>query len=95
MTNVERLENYINGGWRSSAATTFVEVLNPATADVLAQTPLSPPSEVDAAAQAAQKALESWRRTPATQRIQYLFQLKTLMEDHIEDLISDDHYRKR
>jgi malonate-semialdehyde dehydrogenase (acetylating) / methylmalonate-semialdehyde dehydrogenase len=86
MTNVERLKNYINGAWCESAAAAFVDVQNPATAEMLAQTPLSPPSEVDTAAQAAQKAFGSWRRTPAAQRIQHLFQLKVLMEDHLEDL---------
>jgi hypothetical protein len=43
MSDVERLKNYINGVWCESAATTYVDVQNPATAEVLARTPFSPP----------------------------------------------------
>ena len=86
MSNAERLKNYINGSWRKSAASHYVDVQNPATAELLAQTPLSPPSEVEAAAKAAAKAFDGWRRTPATQRIQHLFKLKDLLEEHFDDL---------
>jgi malonate-semialdehyde dehydrogenase (acetylating)/methylmalonate-semialdehyde dehydrogenase len=80
------LKNYINGAWCASNATTHLDVINPATTDVLAVVPLSSASEVDQAAQAAQAAFVSWRRTPATDRIQYLFKLKTLLEEQIEAL---------
>ncbi|MCB0046815.1 MAG: CoA-acylating methylmalonate-semialdehyde dehydrogenase [Caldilineaceae bacterium] len=82
----ERLLNYINGQWRESAATAFQAVVNPATTETLAQTPLSPPGEVDEAAQAALAAFPDWRRTPATARIQYLFKLKARMEENFEEL---------
>src|SRR5258707_13032534 len=36
-----KLRNYVNGAWRASTATEFVEVINPATAEVLTRTPLS------------------------------------------------------
>ena len=81
-----RVLNYINGQWRQSAAADYLEVINPATNDVLGQVPLSPASEVDEAAQAADLALEEWRRTPATDQIQYLFRLKKLLEEHSEDI---------
>lgn len=86
MSNAERLKNYINGSWHESAASHYVDVQNPATAELLAQTPLSPPSEVETAAKAAAKAFDGWRRTPATQRIQHLFKLKDLLEEHFDDL---------
>ncbi len=80
------LSNYINGKWHKSAATEHLEVVNPATAEVLAQVPLSPKSEVNEAASAAAEAFKSWRRIPATQRVQYLFILKYLLEEHLEDI---------
>ncbi|GAB4173748.1 MAG: CoA-acylating methylmalonate-semialdehyde dehydrogenase [Coleofasciculaceae cyanobacterium] len=80
------LPNYINGEWCISHATEFLNVVNPATADVLTQVPLSPKSDVDAAANAAAEAFTSWRRVPPTDRVQYLFKLKFLLEDHIEEL---------
>jgi len=45
-----KLQNYVNGSWQSSAASEFVEVINPATAELLTRTPLSTQAEVDAAA---------------------------------------------
>lgn len=80
------LQNYIDGQWCVSSATEHLAVVNPATAELLAQVPLSPAAEVDRAAQAAAKAFQIWRRTPAPQRIQYLFRLKVLMEEAFEEL---------
>ena len=82
----ETLMNYVNGQWQKSSASQHLEVHNPATAEVLGLVPFSPASEVDQAAQAAAQAFAQWRRVPATQRIQYLFKLKDLLEEHFEEL---------
>ncbi len=83
---VQELENYVHGAWRRSAATNFVEVTNPATAELLARTPLSTSADVDAAVQSAAAAFPAWRRTPPGERIQYLFKLKNLLEDHLDEI---------
>jgi malonate-semialdehyde dehydrogenase (acetylating)/methylmalonate-semialdehyde dehydrogenase len=82
----QKVLNYMNGEWRSSQATEFYDVVNPATDELLAHTPLSPVSEVDEAAQAAAAAFPAWRNTPAVDRVQHLFKLKALMEEHFEEL---------
>jgi malonate-semialdehyde dehydrogenase (acetylating)/methylmalonate-semialdehyde dehydrogenase len=82
----EKLLNYVNGSWRESAAATYLDVPNPATAEVLATVPLSPVEEVDEAARLAAGAFPGWRRTPTPARIQHLFKLKALMEEHFEEL---------
>src|ERR1700752_1380981 len=79
-------QNYINGAWRRSASTDFFDVTNPATSEVLARTPMSSPADVDAAIQAAADAFPAWRRTPPGERVQYLFRLKNLLEENIDDL---------
>jgi malonate-semialdehyde dehydrogenase (acetylating)/methylmalonate-semialdehyde dehydrogenase len=76
----------INGEWRDSSATELLEVRNPATAEVLGRVPLSSAQEVDAAVQAASKAFPEWRRTPVTDRVQFLFKLKGLLHEHFEEL---------
>jgi len=81
-----KLQNYVNGAWRASTATEFVEVINPATAEVLTLTPLSTRADVDAAVQTAAEAFPAWRRTPPGERIQYLFKLKNLLEEQIDEL---------
>ena len=83
---VIELENYVNGAWRRATASEFADVTNPATAELLARTPLSTASDVDAAVQAAAAAFPAWRRTPPGERIQYLFKLRNLLEENIDEL---------
>jgi malonate-semialdehyde dehydrogenase (acetylating)/methylmalonate-semialdehyde dehydrogenase len=85
-TQVIDVLNYVNGGWRRSSASEFYDVINPATSELLARTPASTRADVDAAVQAAAEAFPAWRRTPPGERIQYLFKLKFLLEDHIDEL---------
>lgn len=82
----ERLHNYINGSWQPSSATESLNVINPASAAVLAEVPLSPAAEVAKAVDAATAAFATWRRTPAGERIQPLFKLKLLLEENIDAL---------
>ena len=78
--------NLINGAWVTSAATNMLDVINPATGEVIARTPLSSAAEVGQAVKAASDAFPAWRRTPPEDRIQYLFKLKALLEEHIDEL---------
>lgn len=86
MTTENTLRNYINNEWRPSSASEYLDVTNPATAEVIGKVPLSPAAEVDQAAQGAAEALVEWRRTPPTERIQYLFKLKNLLDEHFDEL---------
>jgi malonate-semialdehyde dehydrogenase (acetylating) / methylmalonate-semialdehyde dehydrogenase len=83
---IEQLQNFINGSWQGSRASEFLDVRNPATAETIVRVPLTPRDEVDAAAQAAQAAWDGWMRTPATERIQYMFRLKNLLEESYKDI---------
>ena len=85
-TQVLELENYVNGAWRRATASEFADVTNPASAELLARTPLSSPADVDAAVEAASAAFPAWRRTPPGERIQYLFKLRNLLEENLEEL---------
>ena len=80
------LRNFIGGEWVESSATSHHQVVNPATGDVLAQTPLSGAGDVDQAVAAAQDAFTAWRRVPPVVRARYLFKLKELMEGQFEEL---------
>ncbi|MGB7730017.1 MAG: CoA-acylating methylmalonate-semialdehyde dehydrogenase, partial [Candidatus Acidiferrum sp.] len=85
-TPVTEILNYFGGAWHKSSATKFTDVINPASGDVIAHTPLSSKADVDTVVQAAATAFPAWRRTPAGERIQYLFKLKVLLEEHIDEL---------
>ncbi len=80
------LRNYVDGRWIASGSPERLNVLDPATGEVLATVPLSSVEEVDHAARAAAKAFPEWRRVPATQRVQHLFKLKGLLEEHFDEI---------
>src|SRR5580693_1186545 len=81
-----KVPNYVNGQWVESTAAEWFDVTNPATGEIIAKAPLSGASEVAAAVEAAAMAFPEWRRTPPEDRIQPLFKLKVLLEDHIDDI---------
>jgi malonate-semialdehyde dehydrogenase (acetylating)/methylmalonate-semialdehyde dehydrogenase len=82
----ERLQNFINGAWQASSASETLSVINPASAAVLAEVPLSPAQDVNLAVEIAERAFREWRRTPVVDRVQPLFKLKTLLEQHRDEL---------
>ncbi len=76
------LKNYVNGGWTSSMSSQSLKVLNPATQEQLAEVPIGIEEDVDQAALAANQSFQVWRDIPAHDRVQYLFKLKQLLEEH-------------
>jgi malonate-semialdehyde dehydrogenase (acetylating)/methylmalonate-semialdehyde dehydrogenase len=80
------MNNYVGGQWVASTASEKLPLHNPATDEVIGHVPLSGSAEVDLAVQSAAEAFPAWRRTPPTERIQYLFKLKNLLEENFEDL---------
>ena len=81
-----KVPNYVNGRWVESTSKEWRDVINPASGEVLASVPMSSDAEVLAAIEAAHAAFPAWRRTPAEDRIQPLFKLKMLLEEHIDEL---------
>ncbi|MCC7241135.1 MAG: aldehyde dehydrogenase family protein, partial [Acidobacteria bacterium] len=81
MAHEVELFNYVGGTWQRSQARDRLHVTNPATGAKLADVPLSPAQEVDAAVRAASAAWPAWRRVPATERIRFLFTLRQRLED--------------
>lgn len=75
MTAKNQLLNYINGQWQRSGTDDYLPVTNPANAQTINEVPLSPGAEIERATQAAAEAFQEWRRTPAPERIQFLFKL--------------------
>ena len=81
------LQNYINGRWVPSTGTSSCDVVNPANEEVLASCPFGTGADVASAVASAKAAFTSWRRVPAIDRVQYLFRLKTLLEEHCDELV--------
>jgi len=83
---MEPVSNYINGRWQEATPGELLDVVNPATAEVLARVSADGALDIDLAIGAAGAAFGDWRRTPAEERIQYLFKLKQLLEDHFDEI---------
>jgi malonate-semialdehyde dehydrogenase (acetylating)/methylmalonate-semialdehyde dehydrogenase len=88
------LQNYVDGEFVSSSSNEVLDVINPATEEVLAQVPLSNRADLDQAVASAKAAFPSWRRTPAAERAKYIFRFKNLMEEHLDEiatLVTQEH----
>jgi malonate-semialdehyde dehydrogenase (acetylating)/methylmalonate-semialdehyde dehydrogenase len=80
------VKNLIGGSWESSNGTQTEPVYNPATGEVVAETPLSTAGDLDRAVEVARKAFEGWSATPVVERVRILFRFKMLLEEHFEEL---------
>jgi malonate-semialdehyde dehydrogenase (acetylating)/methylmalonate-semialdehyde dehydrogenase len=78
--------NFINGEWVKPKVKEYFDVINPATGEVIAQTPLGSKTDVDRAAKAAADAFVSWRRIPVQDRVQYLFKLRDLLRSNHDEI---------
>src|SRR3990172_7474118 len=86
MTGHEPLPNYIGGKQRRASATEFIDFLNPATGEALGKVPASTAADVGTAVEAAAAAFPTWRRTPPQERVQFLFKMKQLLEEHLAEI---------
>jgi malonate-semialdehyde dehydrogenase (acetylating) / methylmalonate-semialdehyde dehydrogenase len=86
-TAARLLDNYIAGSWTPAAAATGeLDVINPASGEVLARVPLSGRDDLDAAVQAARRALPEWRAVSTIARARMLFDLRERLLRRSEDL---------
>lgn len=85
---MEVLKNYIGGRWVDSVSRETMDVLNPATGEVLAKVPCgnSTVDDVSKAVEAAHEAYLQWKDVSVLKRIQPLFKLKQLLEDSAPDI---------
>jgi len=76
----------IGGGWRPSTVPDAQPVFEPARGTVLCRVPFCSAGEVDAAVASAERAFPQWKVTPVTDRVQFLFRYKQLLEQHFDEL---------
>ena len=81
-----KLRYYAGGQWKDSKTTKFMPCHNPSTGAVIAMAPTCTAEEVEDAIQAADQAYPAWRDTPVSARVQVLFRMKTLLDQHLDEL---------
>ena len=80
------VQNFINGKFVDSSATSFIDVTNPATNEVICRVPESTRHEMEEAAGCAQEAFGTWREVPVQQRQRVMFELQKLVRDNTEEI---------
>jgi aldehyde dehydrogenase (NAD+) len=76
--------NYIGGAWRPSAGELAIDVLNPATEELIDQVPAGDGADVDNAVRAARAAFGPWSATSPTERAAYLEAIRALLEQRAD-----------
>ncbi|MFE7135868.1 gamma-aminobutyraldehyde dehydrogenase [Streptomyces sp. NPDC057638] len=87
-TELRRLRNYINGEFRDAADGRTIDIINPATGEPYATSPLSGQADVDAAMDAAAAAFPAWRDATPAERQKVLLKIADAIEERAEDLIA-------
>ena len=77
---------YINGKWVQATGEGSIEVVNPATEEIIGSVPVGSQSDVDAAVTAARKAFPAWSATSIEDRIAVLNQLSSAIKENTEEL---------
>ena len=83
---VSQHKNFVGGDWVESAGGDTMEVLNPATGEVIAEVASSTAEDADRAVEAAKNALPEWLETTPGERADMLFKLADLIEENAEEL---------
>ncbi len=78
---------YINGKFTHGEAKEKIEVLNPATEEIIDAVWRGTPEDIDAAVDAAKKAFAEWRSVPGMEKAALLHQAAQKMRDHHDELV--------
>jgi 1-pyrroline dehydrogenase len=85
-TTVISYQAFVGGGWADSASGKTMEVLNPATGEVIATVPRCSAEDVDRAVEAASAALPDWLEKTPKDRSELLHKLADVLEENAEEL---------
>ncbi len=76
--------NYIGGSWQPSASELAIDVLNPATEQLIDQVPAGHEADVDAAVAAARSAFGDWSAATPARRAAHLEAARALLEERAD-----------
>lgn len=83
---VKKLRYFAGGEWLESKTEKYMDVYNPSTGEVMAQTPCCTVDEVEYAISKAKKAFKTWSQVPVCKRVQVLYKFRSLLEEHMDEL---------
>jgi succinate-semialdehyde dehydrogenase/glutarate-semialdehyde dehydrogenase len=80
------LKLFINGSWRAGEGRDSFPVVNPATAEAIAELPLATEADLDEALDAAERAYPEWRATDVETRAKILHKTAKLLKERVDDI---------
>lgn len=83
---LDRTSIYVDGSWTASDGTGVIDVVNPATEQVIARVADGTANDVDRAVAAARRAFPAWSTLSGAQRGGYLQRAHELLMERIQDL---------
>ncbi len=83
---MEKLKYFAGGRFIESKTEKYTNVYNPSTGEITAQVPCCTAEETEEVIQIAKKAYESWSKVPIVKRVQVLYKLRNLIDEHMEEL---------
>jgi aldehyde dehydrogenase (NAD+) len=81
-------ELYIGGTWVKPNSVDVIEVMNPATEDIIATVPSATDADADAAVRAARTALPGWSQLSVADRVDYVERIADAMTKRAEEIAS-------
>ena len=83
---MHHVKQLINGQFVDSNTSEWIDITDPATQEVIAKVPQTTDDEINQAVAAAQKAFQTWRKTPITTRARIFLRYQALIRDHMDEL---------
>jgi malonate-semialdehyde dehydrogenase (acetylating)/methylmalonate-semialdehyde dehydrogenase len=80
------LKLLLGGEWSESESEDKRDFFDPAVGSVIGRVPFSTKEEVNLAVESAERAFESWKALPITDRARFLFKMKEVLEANAEEL---------
>lgn len=81
---MKQYQLFINGEFIENESREMIEVVNPATEEVISKVPKATTEDVNAAVDAAYEAQKSWAKIPPIERAAYLLELAELVKENLD-----------
>ena len=95
MSERHNVDLFIDGQWQPAMAGGRIEILDPATEEVVATAAQAERADVEAAIEAARKAQISWRQVSAWDRSKVIRKAAMLLEERADAIARSAHHRDR
>lgn len=83
---IRKLDLHIGGAWVPASSRETLDLVNPATGEIIAHVPLATPADLDAAAASAVEGFATWRRTAPAARCAIILRAAALLRERRETI---------